>query len=82
MRYLAWLERQYGSIDALNAAYHTSHASFEDMQKEDYWFSCAYPDDSLYTKDELDKHSLSVLTKQKRKMTPSPPGSVTALAQL
>lgn len=56
-RYLSWLEKNYGSIAKLNEAYHTGFSSFDELQKEDYWFSCAYPDKQLYTKEELDKKS-------------------------
>lgn len=53
-RYLGWLKDFYGGIEKLNAAYRTSFKDFFDMQKEDYWFSCAY-DEPLYTKKELDE---------------------------
>lgn len=56
-RYLAWLEKEYGTIENLNKAYNSLYTSFSDMKKENYWFSCAYPDTPLYTKEELDVKS-------------------------
>ncbi len=56
-RYLGWLERRYGSIEAFNSAYKTGFNGFSELEKEDYWFSCAYPEDGLYTKKELDENS-------------------------
>lgn len=53
-RYLCWLEKNYGSIDRLNEAYHTEFKSFSELDKEDYWFTCKY--DSLYKKEELDRY--------------------------
>ncbi|MDO5398389.1 MAG: beta-galactosidase [bacterium] len=58
-RYLGWLEKNYGSIDKLNSAYHTEFESFSELNKEDYWFTCKY--NSLYTKEELDKRSPKAL---------------------
>lgn len=60
-RYLAWLEGEYGSIDALNSAYGTEFNSFSELNKEDYWFSLAYPDTPLYTKEELDSRAPKAL---------------------
>lgn len=56
-RYLNWLSRRYGCIDAFNAEYGTEFSDFSELRKEDYWFSCAYPEDGLYTKAELDERS-------------------------
>ena len=56
-RYLNWLSRRYGSIDTFNAEYGTEFSDFSELRKEDYWFSCAYPEDGLYTKAELDERS-------------------------
>lgn len=53
-RYISWLEKRYGfNINKLNAAYNTSYNGFDELEKEDYWFSCKYSD-ALYTKEELD----------------------------
>ncbi|MCC8046518.1 MAG: hypothetical protein LIP12_13650 [Clostridiales bacterium] len=60
-RYISWLAQQYDSIERLNAAYGTAFTSFDEMQKEDYWFSCAYPDTALYTKEDLDMCSPRVI---------------------
>lgn len=48
-RYLDWLEEQYGTIDALNDVYQTSFKEFEELEKEDYWFSCKYGEGAVYT---------------------------------
>ncbi len=43
-RYLSWLSEQYeGDITLFNQAYGVSKKSFEELQKEDYWFACRYP---------------------------------------
>lgn len=43
-RYLGWLQKRYGGdIAAFNRAYGATAAGFDDLQKEDYWFDCAYP---------------------------------------
>ncbi len=60
-RYISWLKSNYNSIEALNKAYKSNYTSFDDLQKEDYWFSCAYPKSPLYTKAELDSHSPKVV---------------------
>ncbi len=56
-RYIGWLENRYGSIEDFNSAYKTRFTAFTELDKEDYWFSCAYPEDGLYTKKELDEGS-------------------------
>lgn len=44
-RYLNWLSREYhGDIEQFNQAYGTSKADFFELEKEDYWFECRYPD--------------------------------------
>ncbi len=53
-RYITWLKKQYIDIEALNSAYNTEYNSFDDLTKEDYWYSCKYPESPLYTKAELD----------------------------
>ena len=37
-RYLSFLERKYGSIEKLNAAYKTYYSSFYGMKPSDWWF--------------------------------------------
>ena len=54
-RYLGWLEQEYrGSIRRLNEAYHADYESFGELQKEDYWFGCRYPDKSCFTREDLE----------------------------
>lgn len=50
-RYLGWLEEQYGTIDSLNDVYGTSFKAFEELEKEDYWFSCKYGEGAVYTSE-------------------------------
>lgn len=59
-RYLTWLENKYKNIDALNDAYKTNFKSFDELQKEDYWYSCKYTD-AIYTKEELDNNDPKAL---------------------
>lgn len=56
-RYISWLKDNYKTIDKFNRAYSSCYSSFDELAKEDYWYSCAYPDSPLYTKAELDNHS-------------------------
>ncbi len=56
-RYITWLKSRYGTIDAFNRAYNANHSSFSALAKEDYWYSCAYPNSDVYTKEELDTRS-------------------------
>lgn len=56
-RYISWLKAEYGSIDRFNKEYKTGFKSFDELQKENYWYSCAYPESPLYSKEELDSHS-------------------------
>lgn len=56
-RYISWLSRNYGSIDAFNKAYNTAFSEFGELKKEDYWYSCAYPESPVYSKSELDSKS-------------------------
>ncbi len=52
-RYVSWLSDAYqGSIDRLNRAYGISAADFESLKKEDYWFSCRYPDRLTFSEAE------------------------------
>ncbi len=60
-RYIAWLKNMYTDIAALNRAYGSEYSSFDELQKEDYWYSCRYPQSPLYTKAELDAHSPKAL---------------------
>lgn len=53
-RYTAWLKKNYKDIGSYNKVYGKNFTDFNELQKEDYWFSCAYPDTPLYTKQELD----------------------------
>lgn len=56
-RYLYWLSNHYGNIDKFNYAYGTKFSDFSELKKEDYWFSCAYQESSLYTKRDLDERT-------------------------
>lgn len=52
-RYLGWLEKRYGTINALNVAYNTDFASFDAMQPADYWFTVKHGEGSCYTLQDL-----------------------------
>lgn len=52
-RYLCWLEKRYGSIQALNAAYGTNFTSFADMHPQDWWFTVRHGEGSCYTLQDL-----------------------------
>ncbi|MBQ7371501.1 MAG: hypothetical protein IJW67_06410, partial [Blautia sp.] len=55
-RYLSWLKEKYaGDISALNAAYQRDFRDFSELEKEDYWFSCRYPGEVTYTRNDLDE---------------------------
>ena len=56
-RYRRWLERRYGTIDALNAAYGTQHPDFRTLQPEDWWFEAAYPGRKCYTREEMNANA-------------------------
>lgn len=56
-RYISWLIGKYGSIGSFNAVYNTMFAGFDELKKEDYWYSCAYPGSAVYTKRELEENS-------------------------
>lgn len=61
-RYISWLSRRYGNIEAFNAAYGAEFSDFSELKKENYWFSCAFPEDGLYTKSELDsRHPKAIM---------------------
>lgn len=52
-RYLRWLEKRYGTIDALNAAYGTDFAAFDALHPADYWFTVKHGEGSCYTLQDL-----------------------------
>ena len=54
-RYLAWLEKRYGSIGALNAAYGTAHTDFGSLTPKDWWFEEAWPGRQCYSREELEE---------------------------
>ena len=55
-RYLDWLTRRYGSIEALNASYGTAYPDFSSLEPKDWWFSLAF-DQACYTRADLETGS-------------------------
>lgn len=52
-RYLTWLEKEYESIENFNRAYQTNMKSFAALTPNDYWFSCAYREDTCYSMKDV-----------------------------
>lgn len=52
-RYISWLSDAYqGEIDRINRAYGIAAPDFASLKKEDYWFSCRYPDRLTFSEEE------------------------------
>ena len=57
-RYRDWLFREYkGSIRLFNESYGTQKKSFYDLEKEDYWFACRYPDSASFSQEDVQEKS-------------------------
>lgn len=53
-RYLTWLRKEYHEdITLFNQAYNTSKTSFDELEKEDYWFECRYPDSLSFSEEDV-----------------------------
>lgn len=58
IRYINWLKKEYkGDISKFNEAYQVSKTCFEELQKEDYWFSCKYPDSVTFSSMDVKNKS-------------------------
>lgn len=56
--YLSWLALRYqNDIHKLNQAYGTNVKHISELQKEDYWYSCRYPDEITYTEEDVKNRS-------------------------
>jgi hypothetical protein len=67
-RYLSWLEKEYSCIDALNKSYQTTFRSFDEMEKEDYWFTGKYKDRQIDSCGEGENNPIAfVLLRDNRK---------------
>lgn len=53
-RYIDWLSREYGGdIRLFNKAYGVSKKSFDELEKEDYWFECRYPGELSFSEEDV-----------------------------
>ncbi len=55
-RYRGWLQSRYGNIEAFNAAYQTSFASFSELRPKDYWFAETHGQRECYTRQDLEEN--------------------------
>lgn len=59
-RYIGWLQHKYTSIDSFNKAYKTELQSFDDINMENFWFTCAY-DNPIHMQGEFSAESKTVI---------------------
>ncbi len=56
-RYRDFLRIRYGSIEAFNAAYHTSYTSFDGISLHEVWYAAVYGENTCYTAEERESFS-------------------------